>query len=126
MAEFPHIKKQFWGRHLWARGYFCCSSGNVTDEVIAKYIADQTSIEMRISEWMVKAIYFLKPAECRNYPAGLRPEEDLQSAIVATAFLAVVCHFKTVKLTLGSLTANRVAWEMSQKKIRATLVAALL
>ena len=36
-----HIKKQFWGRHLWARGYFCCSSGNVTDEVIAKYVADQ-------------------------------------------------------------------------------------
>src|SRR6266699_3106861 len=41
MAEFPHIKKQFWGRHLWARGYFCCSSGNVTDEIIAKYIAEQ-------------------------------------------------------------------------------------
>jgi putative transposase len=41
MAEFAHIKKQFWGRHLWARGYFCCSSGNVTDEVIAKYIAEQ-------------------------------------------------------------------------------------
>src|SRR6202166_5069666 len=41
LAEFPHLKKQFWGRHLWARGYFCCSSGNVTDEVIAKYIAEQ-------------------------------------------------------------------------------------
>ena len=41
MAEFAHIKKQFWGRHVWARGYFCCSSGNVTDEVIAKYIAEQ-------------------------------------------------------------------------------------
>jgi hypothetical protein len=41
MAEFLHIKKQFWCRHLWARGSFCCSSGNVTDEVIAKYIADQ-------------------------------------------------------------------------------------
>ena len=26
---------------LWARGYFCCSSGNVTDDVIAKYIAEQ-------------------------------------------------------------------------------------
>ena len=38
MTGFP---KQFWGRHLWARGYFCCSSGNVTDEVIAKYIAEQ-------------------------------------------------------------------------------------
>jgi putative transposase len=36
MAEFQHIKKQSWGRHLWARGYFCYSSGNVTDEVIAK------------------------------------------------------------------------------------------
>ena len=41
LAEFPHMKKQFWGRHLWARGYFCCSSGNVTDDVIAKYIAEQ-------------------------------------------------------------------------------------
>ena len=29
------------GRHLWARGYFCCSSGNVTDEVIAEYISNQ-------------------------------------------------------------------------------------
>jgi putative transposase len=38
MAEFPHIKKQFWGRHLWARGYFCRSSGNVTDEIVAEYI----------------------------------------------------------------------------------------
>jgi len=41
MAEFTHIKKQFWGRHLWAREYFCCSSGNVTDEVVAKHIAEQ-------------------------------------------------------------------------------------
>ena len=42
MAEFPHLHKQFWGRHMWARGYFCCSSGNVTDEVIAEYIANQS------------------------------------------------------------------------------------
>ncbi len=26
---------------MWARGYFCCSSGNVTDEVIKQYIAQQ-------------------------------------------------------------------------------------
>ena len=26
---------------MWARGYFCCSSGNVTDEVVAEYIANQ-------------------------------------------------------------------------------------
>jgi Transposase IS200 like len=41
LAEFPHLKEQFWGRHLWARGYFCCSSGNVTDDIIAKYIAER-------------------------------------------------------------------------------------
>jgi putative transposase len=41
LNEYSHLRKAFWGRHLWARGYFCCSSGNVTDEVIAKYIADQ-------------------------------------------------------------------------------------
>ena len=38
LAEYSKLKKKFWGRHLWARGYFVCSSGNVTDEVIAAYI----------------------------------------------------------------------------------------
>ena len=41
MMEFKHIEKQYWGRHLWARGYFVASSGNVTDEVIAEYIRGQ-------------------------------------------------------------------------------------
>ncbi len=38
MREFPSIKRAFWGRHLWARGYFACTTGNVTDEVIKQYI----------------------------------------------------------------------------------------
>ena len=45
MQEFPHLRKKFWGRHLWARGYFCVSSGNVTDEVIKEYIANQSHDE---------------------------------------------------------------------------------
>lgn len=45
MAEFSHLRKTFWGRHLWARGYFCCSSGNVTDEVIKAYIENQSHEE---------------------------------------------------------------------------------
>ena len=36
MQEFGEIKRQFWGRHLWGRGYFAVSSGNVTDEAIKK------------------------------------------------------------------------------------------
>lgn len=43
MHEFPHLAKKFWGRHLWAGGYFCVSSGNVTDEVIKEYIANQNA-----------------------------------------------------------------------------------
>jgi putative transposase len=41
LQEFPHLKKQFWGRHLWARGYLAVSSGNITDEIIQKYIDAQ-------------------------------------------------------------------------------------
>jgi putative transposase len=41
LEEFGELNRQFWGRHLWARGYFVASSGNVTDEVIADYIASQ-------------------------------------------------------------------------------------
>lgn len=32
--EFPVLKKRCWGQHFWARGYFCTTSGNVTDELV--------------------------------------------------------------------------------------------
>ena len=41
LGESAHIRRGFWGRHVWSRGYFCCSSGNVTDEVVASYIENQ-------------------------------------------------------------------------------------
>ncbi len=41
LMEYKTLSKAFWGRHLWARGYFAASSGNVTDEVIMKYIEEQ-------------------------------------------------------------------------------------
>ena len=41
LSEFSHLKRQFWGRHLWARGYLAVSSGNITDEAIQKYIDAQ-------------------------------------------------------------------------------------
>lgn len=41
LQEFAHLKKQFWGRHLWARGYCAITSGNITDEIIQKYIEEQ-------------------------------------------------------------------------------------
>jgi putative transposase len=36
--EFPELRKRYWGRHFWARGYFSVTSGNVTDEMIDEYI----------------------------------------------------------------------------------------
>lgn len=41
MAENKQIQKLYWGRHLWGRGYFAASSGNITDEVIMEYIKNQ-------------------------------------------------------------------------------------
>ncbi len=40
-SEFHHLHKQFWGGHLWARGYLAVSSGNITDEMIQQYIEEQ-------------------------------------------------------------------------------------
>ena len=39
--EYPTLKKRYWGQHIWARGYFCASSGTVTDEMIKAYIEQQ-------------------------------------------------------------------------------------
>ena len=36
--EFPHLKKRYWGRHLWARGYFCATVGSVNQAQIKEYI----------------------------------------------------------------------------------------
>lgn len=41
LSHFPELKKVFWGRHVWARGYFVHTSGNVTDEVIKRYLENQ-------------------------------------------------------------------------------------
>ena len=38
--EFPELRKRYWGRRFWARGYFCTTSGDVTDQTILNYIAN--------------------------------------------------------------------------------------
>jgi REP-associated tyrosine transposase len=41
LQEFPHLRKQLWGRHVWARGYLAVSSGTITDQMVEQYIAEQ-------------------------------------------------------------------------------------
>ena len=55
MQEYRVIRQEFWGRHLWARGFFVATTGNVTDEVLAKYIELQGAVpqdddSFRVSE----------------------------------------------------------------------------
>jgi putative transposase len=45
LQENRGLNKAFWGRHLWGRGYFVASTGNVSEEMIAQYIENQGEIE---------------------------------------------------------------------------------
>lgn len=41
LQESEYLRKQFWGKHLWARGYLAVTTGNITDAMVQKYIEDQ-------------------------------------------------------------------------------------
>ena len=41
LREYGGLRKRYWGQHLWQRGYWVATSGNVTDEVWKKYIESQ-------------------------------------------------------------------------------------
>ena len=45
--EFKELNKEYWGRHLWARGYFAATTGNVTDEILMEYIRNQELEEQK-------------------------------------------------------------------------------
>ena len=50
LQEFGELKKAYWGQHLWARGYFVASTGNVTDAIIAEYIEKQGQQDLDAGE----------------------------------------------------------------------------
>ena len=33
------LKKRDWWRHFWARGYFCATVGQMTEEMVQEYLA---------------------------------------------------------------------------------------
>ena len=39
--EFPELRKRYWGRHPWARGYFCATVGAVDEQTF------EANIEIR-------------------------------------------------------------------------------
>ena len=53
LSEFASLRKGYWGQHLWTRGYWVASSGNVTDEVWAEYIKNQTLKPPPFRRWSI-------------------------------------------------------------------------
>ena len=49
--EFREFQKRYWGRHLWARGYFGATVGAVTEEQIKKYIENQSDETESFKVW---------------------------------------------------------------------------
>ena len=45
LKKFPELEKKYWGRHLWARGYFVSTVG-ITDTIIREYIQKQRREEI--------------------------------------------------------------------------------
>jgi len=41
LQEYEELRKRYYGGRLWARGYYCATIGNVTDELIMEYVKNQ-------------------------------------------------------------------------------------
>ncbi|MEO1218873.1 MAG: IS200/IS605 family transposase [Bacteroidota bacterium] len=55
LQEFSQLRKRYWGQHMWSRGYFAVTVGNVNSDSIQKYLEDQElhhkQADFRISEF---------------------------------------------------------------------------
>ena len=36
--EFLELKRRYWGKHFWARGYFCFTVGQMTEAMVKNYL----------------------------------------------------------------------------------------
>ena len=43
--EYEALRRQYWGQRMWARGYFACTTGTVTEDMIAQYIENHTETD---------------------------------------------------------------------------------
>ena len=47
-------RKRYWGKHLWAVGYFVRTTGNVTDEMIKAYVEKEESRGSKFGDFKVE------------------------------------------------------------------------
>lgn len=41
LMEFEHLRRRYWGQHIWARGNFAVTVGNVNEQQVQEYIENQ-------------------------------------------------------------------------------------
>jgi len=49
--EFRELQKQYWGQHLWSRGYFCATVGAVNEDLIMQYVENQSEEDGDFKVW---------------------------------------------------------------------------
>ena len=50
LQEYETLRQRYYGGHLWTRGFYSATSGNVTDEMIQEYVRNQDKKEFREDE----------------------------------------------------------------------------
>ena len=80
--EFPEIRKRYPGRRFRARGYFCTTSGNVTDDIILSiFKATLINLPTPVGSCLVgRAEYRRLTSIARNLQAGHRHSRTSGSA----------------------------------------------
>jgi putative transposase len=50
LQEFEQLRKRYYGGHLWTRGFYSATSGNITDETIQAYVRNQDKQDLKEDE----------------------------------------------------------------------------
>ena len=90
-AEFRELRKQYWGQHMWARGYFCATVGAVDEATIKAYIENQKWMKT-MSRSRLQRPPSLEPALQPGTFRRLQPQCHFQWPKDSTGFQPVVIN----------------------------------
>ena len=51
--EFPELRKQYWGMHIWARGYFVSTVG-IDRDIIENYVKEHVTNQIREDQLKIR------------------------------------------------------------------------
>ena len=74
----PDLRKRYWGRHFWARGYFSTTSGNITDNVILQVSSGARTYRRQPVLFSFRSSKELEPSRKRYLGRGSVKSECLR------------------------------------------------